>query len=109
MKPTDRELESIRLADWSGFTDFGGERDVYAPGTEAEVVDLVRYCRENGKKLRVVGLQTSWNSLWYSEDVMMTTKHLNRILDIDPAEPHHHLRGRGPPWSRSTRRSGKRG
>jgi FAD/FMN-containing dehydrogenase/ketosteroid isomerase-like protein len=76
-------VETIRLADWSGFTDFGGTTQVYAPKNEHEIVDLVRYCRDNRKKLRVVGLQTSWNTLWYCEDVMMTTKYLNKIIDID--------------------------
>jgi FAD/FMN-containing dehydrogenase/ketosteroid isomerase-like protein len=78
-------VETIRLADWSGYTDFGGTRGVYAPRNENEVVDLVRYCRDNRMKLRVVGLQTSWNTLWYSEDAMMTTKYLNNIKDIDVA------------------------
>jgi FAD/FMN-containing dehydrogenase/ketosteroid isomerase-like protein len=78
-------METIRLADWSKYTDFGGTADVYAPKNEQEVLDLVRYCRDNRKKLRVVGLQTSWNTLWYCEDVMMTTKYLNRILNIDSA------------------------
>ena len=82
MKPNIK-MENIRLADWSGFTDFGGTADVYAPRTEGEIVALVRYCRDNQKKLRVVGLQTSWNSLWYSPEVMMTTKYLDRILEID--------------------------
>ena len=81
MKPID--METIRLADWSGFTDFGGETEVYAPKNEAEIVELVRYCHDNQKKLRVIGLQTSWNTLWYCKDVMMTTKYLNKITEID--------------------------
>lgn len=81
MKPID--METIRLADWSGFTDFGGTTEVYAPKNEAEIVELVRYCRDNQKKLRVVGFQTSWNTLWYCTDVMMTTKYLNKITEID--------------------------
>jgi FAD/FMN-containing dehydrogenase len=81
MKPID--METIRLADWSGFTDFGGETEVYAPKNEAEIVELVRHCRDNHKKLRVIGLQTSWNTLWYCQDVMMTTSRLNKITEID--------------------------
>lgn len=81
MKPMN--METIRLADWSGFTDFGGTAEVYAPSNEDEIVELVRYCHDNHKKLRVVGLQTSWNTLWYCQDVMMTTKHLNKITEID--------------------------
>jgi L-gulonolactone oxidase len=82
MKPPI-QMESMRLADWSGYTDFGGTADVYAPRSEGEIVDLVRYCRDSQKKLRVIGLQTSWNTLWYCSDVMMTTKYLNHILEID--------------------------
>src|SRR5215207_750720 len=78
-------VETIRLSDWSGFTDFGGSAQVYAPRNEREVVDLVRYCRDNGLKLRVVGRQTSWNTLWYCEDVMMSTKYLDKIINIDVA------------------------
>jgi L-gulonolactone oxidase len=81
MKPIN--MENIRLVDWSGFTDFGGDAKVYAPKNEDEIVELVRYCRENDKKLRVVGLQTSWNTLWYTTDVMMTTSNLNKIIEID--------------------------
>jgi len=77
------KVETIRLADWSGFTDFGGNAQVYAPRNEREIVDLVRYCRDNREKLRVVGRQTSWSTLWYCEDVMMTTKYLDKIIDID--------------------------
>lgn len=76
-------VETLRLADWSGFTDFGGSAQVYTPRNEHEIVDLVHHCRQQRLKLRVVGLQTSWNTLWYSEDVMMTSKYLDRIIDID--------------------------
>jgi len=76
-------IETIRLADWSGFTDFGGTVQIYAPRNESEISSLVRYCHANQKKLRVVGLQTSWNTLWYCQDVMMTTKYLNNITQIN--------------------------
>jgi L-gulonolactone oxidase len=81
MKPTS--MERVRLADWSGFTDFGGTAEVYAPRTEAEISSLVRYCHDNQKTLRVIGRQTSWNSLWYTRDVMMTTKYLNTIKEVN--------------------------
>jgi hypothetical protein len=31
---TEPQTERIQMADWSGFTDFGGEADVYAPKNE---------------------------------------------------------------------------
>src|ERR1041385_2896274 len=78
--------DTIRLADWSGLTDYGGTAEAYAPTSEDEIVALVRQCREQKKKLRVVGLQTSWNALWYTTDVMMTTKRLRAITKIDTAK-----------------------
>ncbi len=77
--------ERVRLSDWSGLTDFGGETEVFAPRNEAEISDLVRYCGAQGKKLRVVGLRTSWNCLWYSPDVMMSMTNLTKIRKIDPS------------------------
>ena len=82
MEPIERE--SIRLVDWSGHTDYG-RTEVFAPKTEGEVVALVRGCRTARKKLRVVGLRTSWNALWYCKDVMMASDRLDAIKEIDVA------------------------
>ena len=76
--------ERLRLVDWSGFTDFGGEAEVFAPRNESDIRSVVRYCRSQNKKLRVVALRTSWNALWYSPDVMMSANHLTAIKEIDP-------------------------
>lgn len=76
-------METIPISDWSGFTDHGGSAEVYAPANEREVSQLVQFCAENRKKLRVVGRRTAWNTLWYSQDAMMVTNRLNRILDIN--------------------------
>jgi FAD/FMN-containing dehydrogenase len=78
-------VETVRLSDWSGFTDFGGSAPAQAPRNEDEVVRLVRHCRANRKKLRVVGLRTSWNAWWHCPDVLMSTGHLNAIGAIDAA------------------------
>ena len=82
MKPIEKE--SIRLVDWSGHTDFG-RTEVFAPQTEDEVVALVQSCRAARKKLRVIGLQTSWNALWYCNGVMMASDRLNAVKEIDVA------------------------
>src|ERR1022692_899232 len=76
--------ERLRPVDWSGFTDFGGEVEVFAPRNESDIRSVVRYCRSQNKKLRVVGLRTSWNALWYSPDVMMSANYLTAIKEIDP-------------------------
>lgn len=75
--------ETIRLTDWSGFTDFGGSTKVYAPSKESEISSIVRQCYAHKKKLRVVGYRTSWNTSWYCEDVIMSTQHLNAIKEIN--------------------------
>jgi FAD/FMN-containing dehydrogenase len=85
LRLTAVDTERIRMADWSGFTDFGGEAEVYAPKSEAEIITVVRDAFEQSKKLRVVGLRTSWNALWHSDDVMMSTSRLKAITAIDPA------------------------
>ncbi len=79
MQPGD--METIDLVDWSGYTDYG-KAEVYAPRDEGEVSSLVRHCRAGRKKLRVVGLRTSWSALWYCKDVMISSKHLDGI-EID--------------------------
>jgi L-gulonolactone oxidase len=85
VRPTEEvPKERLRLVDWSGFADFGGEAEVFAPRNESDICSIVRYCRSHDKKLRVVALRTSWSALWYSPDVMMTASHLNAIKEIIP-------------------------
>ena len=79
------DVESIPARDWSGFTSYGDEEKVYCPKSEAEISDLVRQCYAHQKKLRVVGNRTSWSALWYCEDVIMSTRHLDTIKEIDVA------------------------
>jgi L-gulonolactone oxidase len=75
--------EKIKLADWSGFTNFGGETLVYTPKSEEELSSIVRQCYAKRQKLRVVGNQTSWNSWWHNNDVIVSLKNLNSIIDIN--------------------------
>jgi L-gulonolactone oxidase len=84
LRLTSVDTERIRMADWSGFTDFGGEAEIYAPKNEFEISAIVRDAFEQGNKLRVVGLRTSWNTLWHSDDLMMSTSRLKVITAIDP-------------------------
>ena len=72
---------SIPLRDWSGFTVFGDSADVLAPGTEGEVVEIVRRCRQQNRQCRVVGRRTSWNTKWYGDDdtLMLSTAHLDAL------------------------------
>lgn len=77
------DVESIPSRDWSGFTSFGDKENVYCPKSEAEISNLIRHCYAHQKKLRVVGDRTSWSALWYCKDVIMSTKYLNAIKEID--------------------------
>ncbi len=81
MQPVD--METIDLEDWSRFTVYSKSKvEVAAPRDEGEISSLVRQCRASRKKLRVVGLRTSWSALWYCRDMMISTKNLNSI-EID--------------------------
>jgi FAD/FMN-containing dehydrogenase len=106
LRLTAVDTERVRMSDWSGFTDFGGEAEVYAPKNEAEISAVVRDAFEQGKKLRVVGLRTSWNALWHSEDVMMSTSRLKAITAIDPQ---NHTVTCEPPSPNDTERFGIEG
>jgi L-gulonolactone oxidase len=77
------KTDAIQLKDWSGYTVLGESARVYVPTSEQDVARVVSYCVETKQRLRVVGRQTSWNTLWYCHDVMMTTKELNSIREID--------------------------
>ena len=77
------DVESIPLRDWSGFTSFGDKKEVYCPKNETEISILIRKCYTRQKKLRVVGDRTSWSALWYCQDIIMSTKYLNTIKEIN--------------------------
>jgi FAD/FMN-containing dehydrogenase len=77
------QMDQLELADWSGFTRFSDPATVHAPRTEDEIVQLVRSCRDEGRRLRAVGRQTSWNALWMCHDDIMSTKYLDAIDRID--------------------------
>lgn len=77
------DTELIPFRDWSGLTKFADEGQVYCPKNESEVSSLVHDCYAQNKKLRVVALRTSWNAWWHCDDVVMSTKYLNAIEEID--------------------------
>ena len=82
--PASIDTISIPLRDWSGFNVLGESAVVLAPRTETEVAEIVRRCRSQNRKCRVVGNRTSSNVKWYGEPdtVIMSTVHLD-ALSID--------------------------
>lgn len=59
----------------------------YEPTSTEEVQEIVREARRAGKKVRVVGDSHSWSPLAVTEDYLVCTKRLNRILDVSADPP----------------------
>lgn len=59
----------------------------YEPASVAEVQQIVKEARQNRKKVRVVGDSHSWSPLGLTEDYLIGTRRLNRILAISTDPP----------------------
>jgi hypothetical protein len=59
----------------------------YEPTSTAEVQQIVREARQNGKKVRVVGDSHSWSPLAVTNDYLICTRRFNKILDISTNPP----------------------
>lgn len=59
----------------------------YEPTTAAEVQQIVREARQNGRKVRVVGDSHSWSPLVTTTDYLIGTRRLNKILSISTSPP----------------------
>src|SRR5690349_17348802 len=59
----------------------------YEPTSTAEVQQIVREARQNGKKVRVVGDSHSWSPLGLTDDYLICTRRFNKILDIRTDPP----------------------
>ena len=59
----------------------------YEPASTAEVQQIVREARQNGKKVRVVGDSHSWSPLGVTNDYLICTRRFNKILDIRSNPP----------------------
>ena len=58
---------------------------VRRPGSEAEVAELVRGARRDGRKVRVVGAGHSYNDCFYSHSELVSLERLSTIGPIDEA------------------------
>ncbi len=85
LKPEDLmagiESANVPLRDWSGYTNYGRVAEAFAPSSDAEIVGLVKACRQRGQTCRVVGLRTSWSLYWFDQtnDLLISTKNLDQL------------------------------
>jgi FAD/FMN-containing dehydrogenase len=59
----------------------------YEPTSATEVQQIVNTARQDGKKARMVGDSHSWSPLAVTEDYLISTRRLNKILDITANPP----------------------
>jgi FAD/FMN-containing dehydrogenase len=59
----------------------------YEPTCTAEVQEIVKEARRNGKKVRVVGDSHSWSPLAVTDDYLVCTKRFDRILAVSANPP----------------------
>lgn len=59
----------------------------YEPTSAAEVQQIVREARQSSRKVRVVGDSHSWSPLVVTEDYLISTRRLNKILAISADPP----------------------
>jgi len=59
----------------------------YEPTSAAEVQQIVREARQNGRKVRVVGDSHSWSPLAVTNDYLICTRRFNRILNVSTNPP----------------------
>ena len=60
----------------------------YEPTSAVEVQQIVKDARRTGNKVRVVGDSHSWSPLAVTEDYLICTRRLNKILDVSAHPPH---------------------
>lgn len=59
----------------------------YEPTSAAEVQQIVAEARQHGRKVRVVGDSHSWSPLAVTDDYLIGTRRLNKILNISTYPP----------------------
>lgn len=68
---------------WSGIVTTT-PRDVIYPTSIEEIADVVRMCRREGRRLRVVGSGHSFTAIAASEDVLLSLDLMQGIVSVDP-------------------------
>ncbi|MFN8541273.1 MAG: FAD-binding protein [Thermomicrobiales bacterium] len=59
----------------------------YEPTSAAEIQQIVKIARQEGRKVRVAGDSHSWSPLVVTDDYLISTRRLNKILDVQTAPP----------------------
>lgn len=59
----------------------------YEPTSVAEIQQIVKEARQNGRKVRVVGDSHSWSPIAVTQDYLICTRRLNKILEISMNPP----------------------
>ncbi len=54
----------------------------YEPTSVSEIQQIVKEARQNGRKVRVVGDSHSWSPLVVTKDDLISTRRLNKILNV---------------------------
>lgn len=74
-------------ANWARTVHCQPEYSFY-PRNGEELAEIVRFARENGKKIRAVGTGHSWSALVPTDEILVYVQQLNRV-QIDLADPDH--------------------
>ena len=59
----------------------------YEPTSAAEIQQIVKIARQEGRKVRVAGDSHSWSPLVVTDDYLISTRRLNKILDVQTEPP----------------------
>ncbi|OAS18897.1 D-arabinono-1,4-lactone oxidase [Paenibacillus oryzisoli] len=70
---------------WSGIVQASPQTVLYPESIEA-VVDAVRLCRREGRRLRVVGTGHSFTPIAASDDVLISLDHMQGLIEVDVEE-----------------------
>jgi L-gulonolactone oxidase len=75
-------LENVHVVNWAS-TYSARPRSFYEPASVDEVSSVVRAAAAAGRVIKVVGGAHSPNDCAMSDDVMMTLRRMNRVLEVD--------------------------
>lgn len=77
----DKKEQAAALKNWAGNLTYS-TTNLLEPSTVAEVQDVVKKC----SKARVLGTRHCFNRIADSEDNLISTRNLNKLIDINPID-----------------------
>jgi len=75
----DKKEQAAALKNWAGNLTYS-TTNIYEPSTVAEVQDAVKACNQ----ARALGTRHCFNRIADSEDNLISTRNLNKLIDINP-------------------------